>query len=144
MSKKKIVQYTAAGGVVFDGKLILLLDRPSKQEIRLPKGHIEDGESAEIAALRETAEEAGYDDLEIVADLGSQLVEFDYKKTQYIRTEHYFVMRLASHRQVGRPENDQEDFVPMWVPQEEAASRLTFESERAVVQNAIMAQKSCE
>ncbi len=137
MPKSKIIRYSTGGGVVFNDDLILLLERPSRQEVRLPKGHIEEDESAEHAALRETTEEAGYDDLQIVADLGSQIVEFDYKKDHYIRTEQYFVMRLLSHHQIERPKDDQEDFVPVWVPKEEAIHRLTFEAEREVVQRAL-------
>ena len=84
----EVRQYRAAGGVVLQQGVVpdldprqpylLVLDRPSRNEVRLPKGHIDHGESAAEAALRETVEEAGYTDLEIVADLGEQIVEFDY------------------------------------------------------------------
>ena len=64
------VSYRSAGGVVYADGRILLLDRPTRGEIRLPKGHIERDESDEDAALREVTEETGYACLEIVADLG--------------------------------------------------------------------------
>ena len=55
----KIVTYTSAGGVVIDGTgdQVLVLVRPERDEVRLPKGHIEAWESAEDAALREVGEE---------------------------------------------------------------------------------------
>ncbi len=76
-------QYAAAGGVVIDDGRMLLLDRPLRREVRLPKGHIDPGETAAQAALRETAEESGYDDLEIMSDLGSQVVKFNFQGKIY-------------------------------------------------------------
>ncbi|MFN2114867.1 MAG: NUDIX domain-containing protein, partial [Anaerolineae bacterium] len=81
------LRYAAAGGVVVDGGRVLLLDRPSRGEVRLPKGHIEPDESSADAALRETAEESGYGDLRIEADLGNQLVSFEYEGQRYLRDE---------------------------------------------------------
>ena len=78
----KRVRYAAAGGVVVQRDVLqglpaaethlLLLDRPRRAEVRLPKGHIDPGESAEEAALRETCEESGYCDLDVLADLGGE------------------------------------------------------------------------
>ena len=56
--------------MINDDKL-LVLERPARGEVRLPKGHVEPGEAPREAALREVREEAGYADLEIVADLGA-------------------------------------------------------------------------
>jgi len=52
----RAVRYTAAGGVVVDAERVLVLRRPSRDEVRLPKGHIEKGESAQETALREVME----------------------------------------------------------------------------------------
>lgn len=130
-------RYSAAGGiVVHDGNVLLLL-RPSRNEVRLPKGHIEEGEDPAAAALRETAEESGYDDLEIIADLGSQVVEFEYKDNHYVRTERYFLMRLRSDRQCTRDAKDQAQFIVHWAPFDAASAELTFEAERDAVRRAI-------
>lgn len=116
---------------------VLLLDRPDRDEVRLPKGHIDPGENPEETALRETEEEAGFADLAILADLGSSRVEFDYKKNHYIRDEHYFLMALRSPRQSQRPANDAQQFRPLWIKLDEAASHLTFAAEQQVVQKAV-------
>jgi len=116
---------------------VLVLDRPSRNEVRLPKGHIEDGESADVAALRETAEEAGYDDLEIVEDLGAQVVEFDYKGHHYIRNEHYFLMQLRSDRQCKRGPKDAAQFSVRWAPIASVLEELTFPAEQDAVRRAL-------
>jgi 8-oxo-dGTP pyrophosphatase MutT (NUDIX family) len=133
----KVVRYSTAGGVVVQDSKMLLLDRPGRQEIRLPKGHIEDGETPEEAALRETSEETGYGDLQIVADLGSQTVEFDYHGEHVIREEYYFLMHLRSTRQISRTLEDERQFHPRWTPLAETVDALTFEAEKSVARRAL-------
>lgn len=147
-----IRQYQAAGGVVIQQGILpdldpatpylLLLDRPDRGEVRLPKGHIDPGENVEDTALRETEEEAGFADLAVLADLGSNRVEFDYKENHYIRDEHYFLMALRSPRQSQRPANDAQQFRPLWVELDEAVNRLTFATEQQVVQKAVEAYRA--
>lgn len=141
MSSWSVKRYDAAGGVICVGEAMLLLDRPGRGEVRLPKGHIEAGESAEETALRETAEETGYVELEIAADLGSSLVEFDYDGRHYMRNEHYFLMRLAGDGQAVRPPKDAEQFVVCWTPLAEAADVLTYAAEQEVARRAIAAYR---
>ena len=90
------VCYRSAGGVVYADGRVLLLDRPTRGEIRLPKGHVEREESDEDAALREVTEETGYACLEVVADLGSLRAAFydPYKDRDVIRDERFFLMLL--------------------------------------------------
>ena len=116
---------------------VLVLDRPSRDEVRLPKGHIEDGEAPEAAALRETAEEAGYDDLEIVADLGSQIVEFDYRGHHYIRNEYYYLMHLRTDRQCERDAKDSAQFKVRWASTDVVMDELTFSAEQDAVGRAL-------
>lgn len=134
------VRYISAGGVVIDGERMLVLDRPSRGEIRLPKGHIDAGESAEEAALRETIEESGYADLEIECDLGEQVVEFEYAGKLITRTEHYFLMRLRSDRTEPRTLKDEEQFRVLWLPLAQAVEELTFAAEQEMARRAILAQ----
>lgn len=134
-----VQRYSAAGGVVIDEGKMLLLDRPLRQEVRLPKGHIDPGETPDVTALRETAEESGYHDLAIVADLGSQVVEFDHKGEHFIRTEYYFLMHLLSHQQQMRPAQDAEQFRVLWTPIDQAVERLTYSAEKAIARKAIQA-----
>jgi 8-oxo-dGTP pyrophosphatase MutT (NUDIX family) len=139
MTTKRIrILYDAAGGVVTNAERtqVLLLIRPSRDEVRLPKGHIEPDEPPEETALREVTEETGYNDLAIVADLGQQLVAFMLGEHAIRRTEHYYLMQLLSKTCVKRPPKDREQFFPIWVSWDEALENLTFEAEQEWVRRA--------
>lgn len=131
----RAVRYTAAGGVITDGDRVLVLHRPSRNEVRLPKGHVEAGESPEDAALREAVEESGYTDLEIVAALGRQVVKFVFQGTHVIRDERYWLMRLRSPQQLERRPADLQ-FIPDWMSWDQALAALSFEAEREWVRRA--------
>lgn len=135
----KIRRYSAAGGVVIHEEKMLLLERPRRQEVRLPKGHIDPGETPEETALREVTEESGYRDLKIVADLGSQVVEFEDDRKQVIRTEYYFLMQLVSDQQAPRSPEDTEQFHVQWAPLAQAIDLLTYVAEQTVARKAIQA-----
>ena len=137
----EVIQYQAAGGVVIhDGKM-LLLDRPRRGEVRLPKGHVEPGESPRETALREVREEAGYADLEIVSDLGTITNRFVVPASDrdVVRDETFYLMRLRSEEPFRRNDHDAGQFSAVWVPLDEAPARLTFESEKDFARRAIQA-----
>ncbi|MFP4343487.1 MAG: NUDIX domain-containing protein [Anaerolineales bacterium] len=132
------VLYAVAGGVVYDiqKRQVVVLIRPSRDEIRLPKGHILPEENPEQAALREITEETGYSDLEIALTLGEQLVVFPFGKHTIRRTEYYYLVYLRSEQQVERPPADEEEFFPIWISLNEALEHLTFEAEREWIRRA--------
>jgi len=138
-SRLPVATYAAAGGVVADGERVLVIVRPGRMgpdgqpEVRLPKGHVEPGESREQAARREVGEEAGLLQVEIVADLGHQAVEFDNRGRHIVRDESYFLMAPSPDVSPGQAEDQ---FAPAWLTWEEALSQLTFEAERQWVQRA--------
>jgi 8-oxo-dGTP pyrophosphatase MutT (NUDIX family) len=135
----RVVHYQAAGAVVVNEDRVLVLQRPSRDEVRLPKGHVEKGESDEDTALREVTEESGYSALGIVADLGHQKVEFNYQDAHVVRDEHYFLMRLQGASQAERKKKELQ-FIPDWLEWDEALSALTFEAEKEWVRRAREAQ----
>jgi len=138
---KQTIYYRAGGGVVVHNDTVLLLQRPSRGEVRLPKGHVEPNENVETTALRETAEESGYTGLAIVGDLGSQVVEFDTGDRHVVRTERFFVMSLGDESidAGGSPAmsaHSEEQFVSEWVGWDDALVMLTFFHEREWVRRA--------
>jgi 8-oxo-dGTP pyrophosphatase MutT (NUDIX family) len=132
-------EYLASGGVVIYEGQVLLLDRPSRGEVRLPKGHVEPGESHEAAALRETVEETGLAELAVIADLGLQTVEFDYRGEHFRRTEHYFLLGKLGDGEQARPPKDAEEFRPFWAPLDDAIKLLTYPAEQNMARRAIAA-----
>jgi 8-oxo-dGTP pyrophosphatase MutT (NUDIX family) len=130
-----VVRYTAAGGVVVHDGRVLVLRRPSRGEMRLPKGHVEPGEAVMEAALREVDEESGYVDLVVEADLGAQEVAFDYAGRRYERTERYFLMALAGGAG-GTRSGGEAQFDPVWLAWDDALEALSFEAEREWVRRA--------
>ena len=134
MSEERTIRYIAAGGVVVHDGRVLVLRRPNQGEVRLPKGHVEPGESVQEAALRETREESGYA-VVFKADLGAQVVEFDYKERHVVRSERYFLMALADGPE-GSPSGGEEQFDPAWLTWDEALAALTFDAEREWVRRA--------
>ena len=139
--KLPIRRYASAGGVVYDPRreLVLVLFRSRRKdasgriEVRLPKGHIESGESRRESARREVREETGLSGLKILADLGHQTVTFNWRGAHYVRNESCFLFEFAATSQSAKPEKQ---FKRQWLTWEDALQRLTFEAEREWVRKA--------
>ena len=137
-------EYASAGGVVVapTGDHVLVLVRGKRSgpdgcpEVRLPKGHIEPGESRQQAALREVHEESGLTSLEILSDLGYQKVRFVFEGTRYVRDESYFLMTVPRDAEHNRPEKQ---FERRWLTWSDASTRLTFGAEREWIRRAQLA-----
>jgi 8-oxo-dGTP pyrophosphatase MutT (NUDIX family) len=146
MNNQPKYHYTA-GGVVLDAqRRMLTLERDVKRngaivhEVRLPKGHLDPGETDDVAAKREVWEESGYGEVEIVGDLGLERSEFEHQGRKHVRDEHYFIMRLVAAVRTGHPPHpDSEEalFVPSWVDVEDAESLLTYPSEKEFARRTI-------
>ena len=84
---KKIIK--KAGWIVRDGEKFFAVKRNNHNDISLPKWHIDPGENAEEAALREVLEETGLK-CQIVWDLGTT----EYLNFEWIVQVQYFAMRV--------------------------------------------------
>jgi 8-oxo-dGTP pyrophosphatase MutT (NUDIX family) len=133
-------EYAAAGGVVLDAAgRVLLMERwierwgELRHEIRLPKGHVEPGETDEQAARRETCEESGYCAVEIVADLGTAFTAFSNPVEHVGRREHFYLMRLkgAEPPTPNRQGAAEALYRNIWADTlDEAEQKLTYDSEK--------------
>ncbi len=81
-SIQEIVREPTAGGIVFRrnkaGNVEILLIQDAKDRWTIPKGHIEDGETAKQTAAREIGEEAGLHDVDVLDWLGK--IHFRYRR----------------------------------------------------------------
>lgn len=81
-SIQEIVREPTAGGVVFRrnkaGEVEILLIQDAKDRWTIPKGHIEEGETAKQTAEREIGEEAGLHTVDVLDWLGK--IHFRYRR----------------------------------------------------------------
>lgn len=81
-SIQEIVREPTAGGIVFrrtqEGDIEILLIQDAKDRWTIPKGHIEEGETAQQTARREIGEEAGLNSVDVLGWLGK--IHFRYRR----------------------------------------------------------------
>ena len=80
-SIQEIVREPTAGGIVFrhgEKGVEILLIQDAKDRWTIPKGHIEEGETAQQTARREIGEEAGLHQVDILGWLGK--IHFRYRR----------------------------------------------------------------
>lgn len=92
--KKIFRQAPAAGGVVIIDNKFVAIERHGIPD--LPKGHIEKGETPEVAAVREVEEETGIKDLEIIKELPSTWHCYLLDNQWTIKKTSWYLMRTKS------------------------------------------------
>jgi ADP-ribose pyrophosphatase YjhB (NUDIX family) len=108
------------------------LDRRGRLLWSLPKGHIEAGETAEEAAVREVEEETGIIG-RVVAPLGTIDFWFVAEDRRVHKTVHHFLLRALGGELSDR---DVEVSEVAWVPLDELESRLAYADERRLIRRA--------
>lgn len=124
----------AAGGVVWRtgprGIEVVLVHRDRYGDWSFPKGKLDPGESWEEAAVREVQEETA-----ITPVLGHELASTEYlDRHRRPKRARYWAMTVAHD---GRFEPDEEISAVDWVPIDEAAERLTYPRDVAVLRSFI-------
>lgn len=83
-SIQEIVREPTAGGIVFrrngESEVEILLIQDAKDRWTIPKGHIEEGETAQQTARREIGEEAGLHQVDMLGWLGK--IHFRYRRVE--------------------------------------------------------------
>jgi ADP-ribose pyrophosphatase YjhB (NUDIX family) len=134
----KRVDEVSAGGLVVDstGKLGLLIGRRDLKDASgkkilwsLPKGHIEEGETPEEAALREVAEETGIQS-EIEKSLGVIDFWFMAGGKRIHKTVHHYLFR-ESGGLLAAQESEVDEVA--WFPLDEIIEKLAYPDEKKLI-----------
>ena len=128
------VEETSAGGLVVDHEvrqaaLIARRDRRGRLVWSLPKGHLEEGETAEQAAVREVQEETGLLS-QVVAPLGVIDYWFVLTDRRVHKTVHHFLLEALGGELC---DEDIEVEEVAWVPLDHVRARLAYSDERHLV-----------
>ncbi len=133
------VEETSAGGLVVDrtecpprAALIGRLDRRGRLLWSLPKGHLEDGETAEDAAVREVEEETGIKG-RVLARLGTIDYWFVADDRRIHKTVHHYLLEADGGE---LSDTDLEVDEVAWVPVRELTARLAYAGERRLAETA--------
>ena len=110
--------------------LIGRVDRRGRMLWSLPKGHIEQGETAEQTAIREVAEETGIHG-KVLAALGSIDYWFVTEGRRVHKTVHHYLMRFSGGE---LSDEDIEVSEVAWVRLRDLPSRLAYADERRLAE----------
>jgi 8-oxo-dGTP pyrophosphatase MutT (NUDIX family) len=123
--------------VVHDSDVIVVVpvqrDANRRPVLALPKGHLDEGETAEAAAIREVTEETGVN-ADLIDKLGD--VEYTYERRGRRRAKRV-TFYLFEYRSGSLEDHDHEIDNARWMPLEEAARSLTYPGEREIVRRAM-------
>jgi 8-oxo-dGTP pyrophosphatase MutT (NUDIX family) len=133
----------SAGGVLvrrLRGEWMLAAIRPGGKPEGLwvlPKGQIDEGESAEAAAVREVGEETGVK-VHALQKLGDSRYWFNWEGERIFKVVSFFLVRYESGR-LGdiREEFRHEVADVQWLPLAEGPRLLAYRGEREIAERAI-------
>jgi 8-oxo-dGTP pyrophosphatase MutT (NUDIX family) len=136
-SRGGAIERSAGGAVVHHGDVIVVVpvkrDAQHRRVLVLPKGHLDEGETEEAAAIREVTEETG-----VIAELIDKLgdVEYTYERRGRRRNKRV-AFYLFEYRSGSLEDHDHEIEDARWMPLEKAAQELTYSGEREIVKRAL-------
>lgn len=130
------VDETSAGGLILDRRsgvaraaLIARHDRRGRLVWSLPKGHLEQGETPEQAAVREVEEETGIRG-RVLGHLGTIDFWFVAEQRRVHKTVHHYLLEAEG----GELSDDDVEVVEVaWVPLDDVPARLAYADERRLV-----------
>ena len=121
----------AAGGAVWrwgsSDIEVLLVHRPAYDDWTLPKGKVMPGEDDEDAAIREVAEETGYE-----CELGAELISTHYVDNRgRQKVVRYWAMEVYGEGAPFRANREIDRLA--WLGPQKAMDRLTYDRDRDVL-----------
>jgi len=137
-ARARATQETSAGGVVYrvgpGGEPVFLLIRDSYRNWGFPKGHLEDGELPDAAAIREVREETGLAGLELRGEIETIDWYFRFRGRLIHKVCHFFLMETTST--VTCPQRAEGITACRWMPIAEALQTISYANAKTVLQRA--------
>lgn len=113
--------------------MVLLIHHSSAHFWGFPKGHAEKGELPRDAAIRELKEETNLDVVQFFSDsMIEERYHFTFRGKLINKTVGYFIAEVGGDLLL----QDEEVSGSKWVPLNEAADHLTYDTDKAVLSTA--------
>jgi 8-oxo-dGTP pyrophosphatase MutT (NUDIX family) len=125
---------TSAGGIVYrmqDGVAFFLLIRDSYRNWGFPKGHLEEGEAPQEAAVREVAEETGLVELRVDGAIETIDWFFRFRGKLVHKVCHFYLMRTRHAR--TNPQREEGITACRWARFDDATRLISYANARAVL-----------
>ena len=125
----EVVREPTAGGVVYrrnqKNQVEILLIQDAKDRWTIPKGHIEEGESAKQTAEREIKEETGLKEMRVLNWLGK--INFRYRRqaSLVLMSTEIFLVEAKGDTNKLKPEDWMNGI--KWFPANEALDKIEYE-----------------
>lgn len=143
MGRARARRETSAGGVIFrmargpEGSAthpLFLLIRDSYRNWGFPKGHVEEGELPEAAALREVAEETGLRGMSLRGPIETIDWYFRFRGRLIHKVCHFFLMETDQAE--TSPQRMEGITACRWAAYQEACDVISYANARGVLQRA--------
>ena len=137
MKSARAKEETSAGGVVYrlvDGAPLYLLIRDSYRNWGFPKGHVEEGERPDNAALREVSEETGLSHLAMRGLIETIDWHFRFRGKLIHKICHFYLMETGES--TTSPQRNEGITACRWLPFGAAEELISYANARDVLRKA--------
>lgn len=126
----EVVREATAGGIVWrkdakTGQIQVLLVQDARDRWTIPKGHIEQGETARETAEREVREETGLQEMEVQDWLGKVNFRYRRQNSLVLMTTHVYLIKALGKTDELQKEDWMNGYE--WMPAAKAVDKIEYE-----------------